>query len=154
MPCTNRNLLKNGSFRSGISPWTGMGINRVNNPFQPGDFSILMKSSAANNAVLKQSIQGPFEEDCAYYLNFRVLNVTPPGNEAVLYAAVSYLNRKKNLIRTTPLLIKPPARTSDWYSYFSIVPPPPRGTRFATVVFLLAKGNLLVDYIRFASHSI
>ncbi|MBA4541303.1 MULTISPECIES: hypothetical protein [Thermoactinomyces] len=154
MPCTNRNLLKNGNFRSGIFPWTGTGIKWVKNPFQEGDVSVLMKGSATNHAVLKQTIPGEFEEECSYYLNFRVLNVTSGGGEAILYAAVSYLDGRKNLIRTTPLLIEPPAGSSSWYSYFSIVPPPPAKTRFATVVFLLAKGELLVDYIRFASHSI
>jgi hypothetical protein len=43
-------------------------------------------------------------------------------------------------------MIKLPHFKFHWYSYISIVPPPPVGTRFATVVFLMEEG--FIDYVR------
>jgi hypothetical protein len=43
---------------------------------------------------------------------------------------------------------------NKWYSYFTIVPSPPLNARYVSVVFLLRKGLLFVDYIRLASHDI
>lgn len=155
MACSRRNLLGNGGFQKGIAPWQGNRIRRLRNPLRPGDYSMFMSATRTGaDAVLQQTVYGPFERGCAYYLYFRLLNVTPPESRTDLYATVAYLNRNRQIIRSTPMLIKPPHQTSDWYSYFTIVPPPPRGTSTALVVFLLENGSLFVDYIRLASHAI
>jgi len=155
MACSGRNLLKNGGFTRGIAPWTGTRIRRLKNPLRSGDYSIFM--SAARNgadAVIKQTVYGPFERGCAYYLYFRLLNMTPPESRTDLYATVAYLDKNRRIINSTPLLVKPPYQTKSWYPYFSIVPTPPRGTATISVVFLLANGSLFVDYISLASHKV
>ncbi len=155
MTCSRRNLIRNGGFQRGVAPWRGTRIRRLKNPLRSGDYSMFM--SAARNgadAVLQQRVNGPFESGCAYYLYFRLLNVTPLESRTDLYAAVAYLNRNGQIIRSTPMLVKPPYQTPDWYSYFTIVPPPPQGTAMVSVVFLLENGSLFVDYVRLASHSI
>ncbi|MBA4600884.1 hypothetical protein [Thermoactinomyces mirandus] len=155
MACSGRNLLKNGGFRRGVAPWRGRRIRRLNNPLRSGDYSIFMSAVRTGaDAVLQQTVYAPFERGCAYYLYFRLLNVTPSESRTDLYATVAYLNKNHRIIRSTPLLIRPPVQTHNWYSYFTIVPPPPRGTRMVSVVFLLGNGSLFVDYIRFASHVI
>ncbi|MBA4494953.1 hypothetical protein ACFO25_01755 [Paenactinomyces guangxiensis] len=155
MPCSNRNLLVNGGFSRGLVPWTGSNINRLPNPVYGNDFAVLMGKAGTNErSVLKQTVPGPFEQECSYYLYFRVLNVTPQGSQARLFAAVAYLDRNQEIIRSTPLLILPPqARELKWFPYFTIVPPPPANARNASVIFLLQAGVLFVDYIRLASHS-
>ncbi|MBH8585034.1 hypothetical protein [Thermoactinomyces sp. CICC 10520] len=155
MACSGRNILINGGFQKGSAPWTGKRIRRMKNPLRAGDYSMWMGATrAGGDSILKQTIRGPFERGCAYYLYFRLLNVTPPQSKAELYAAVAYLNEKRQMIRSTPLLIRPPYLGNKWYSYFTIVPSPPLNARYVSVVFLLRKGLLFVDYIRLASHDI
>lgn len=153
MACSGRNILINGGFQRGTAPWTGKRIHRMKNPLRAGDYSMWMgATNTGDDSVLKQTVYGPFEKGCSYYLYFRLLNVTPPKDKTVLYATVAYLNANRQIIRSTPLLIHPPHQGMRWYSYFNIVPPPPLKTRFVSVVFLLKKGLLFVDYIRLASH--
>ncbi|WP_143085182.1 hypothetical protein [Planifilum fulgidum] len=113
-----------------------------------------MSASPRLPAALKQTVSGPFERGCAYYLYFRLLNVTPPSSRAEIYATVAYLDKNRRILNSTPLLVRPPRQTKSWYPYFSIVPTPPRGTAMLSVVFLLAKGTLFVDYISVASHKV
>lgn len=155
MACSRRNLLVNGGFQRGIAPWRGNRIRRLKNPLRSGDYSIFMSAvRTGTGAVLYQTIDGPFEEECAYYLYFRLLNGTPPESRTGFYAAATCLDRNGKMIRTTPMIIKPPYQTTDWYSYFTIIPPFPRGTAMVSVVFLLENGSLFVDYVRLASHDI
>jgi hypothetical protein len=154
MACSGKNLLKNGGFTRGIAPWTGTRIRRMKNPLRPGDYSLFMSATRSRPAALKQTVSGPFEQGCAYYLYFRLLNVTPPTSQAEIYATVAYLDKNRRIINSTPLLVRPPRRLKSWYPYFSIVPTPPRGTAMLSVVFLLASGTLFVDYISIASHKV
>ncbi|WP_124727189.1 hypothetical protein [Staphylospora marina] len=149
MPCSYRNLLKNSGFTRGLAPWTGSGIMRIHNPLREGDWAVLMNSPGD---ILKQIVQGPFETGCAYYLYFRALNLSGPGAE--FFATVAWLDAGKRIIRSTPLQILPPRTGNKWYSYFSIVPPPPRRAAYASVSFYHRAGAVLVDYIRLSSHDI
>lgn len=153
MACSGRNILINGGFQRGSALWTGKRIRRLKNPLRTGDYSMWMSATHLSaDSVLKQTVYGPFEKGCSYYLYFRLLNVTPPDSKTKLYATVAYLNENRQIIRSTPLLIHPPYQGKRWYTYFNIVPPPPLNTRFISVVFLLKSGSLFVDYIRLASH--
>jgi len=126
----------------------------MKNPLRPGDYSLFMSATRSRPAALKQTVSGPFEQGCAYYLYFRLLNVTPPTIQAEIYATVAYLDKNRRIINSTPLLVRPPRRLKSWYPYFSIVPTPPRGTAMLSIVFLLASGTLFVDYISIASHKV
>jgi hypothetical protein len=155
MACSNRNLVVNGEFRRGISPWTGHDIKWVKNPLRYHDTAVLMNpSSNVGIAVLKQTVSGTFEQGCAYYLYLRVMNVSPSVRKVLLFATVAYLDAGKGIIRSTPLVIEPPRTGGKWFSYFSIVPPPPPRARFMTVSFFLKEGALLIDTVRLASHEI
>lgn len=156
MACSNRNLLLNGGFRTGVHPWKGRNAARIANPLVPGDFSLAMGKNPQKNSLLYQTVPGPLEKGCAYYLYFRVLNRSRANVQPWLIASVAYLNAKRRLLRTTPLFLKPPRRSpvDVFHPYFTIVPPPPDRTRFLTVVFTSDRGTVLVDYIRIASHNI
>lgn len=152
MACSNRNLLINGGFRYGLAPWKGKRIKRVHNPFDKKDWSIRM-DARSGPALLVQKVKGPFEQKCAYYLYFRSYHISPNKKQSLLYAIVSYLDARGNIIRSTPLQINQTrSNRKQWSSYFTIVPPPPRQARSLNVVFWLKSGILYVDYIRIASH--
>jgi len=154
MACSSRNLLINGGFRRGLAPWTGKHIQRTKNPLKKNDWSVKMNADRGA-AVLKQKVNGPFEQGCAYYLHFRSYNITPTGQKAVLFATVSYLDAGGRIIRSTPMqIILPEGKQAKWFSYFTIVPPPPQNAKSLSVVFWLTSGSLFVDYIRIASHSV
>lgn len=156
MPCSNKNLLKNGNFRQGQRPWQGRNIHLTANPLKENDFSMAMGNlSNHKDSVLFQTVPAPFERQCAYYLYFRILNRSPRNIQPRLVAAVSYLNSKGTTLSTTPLLVLPPHRQPQRFtSYFTIVPPPPSSTRSMVVVFYVNKGTVFVDYIRVASHKV
>lgn len=153
MACSIRNLLVNGDFREGLSPWTGANIKRVKNPISKNDFAVLMNNPAGSErTVLKQTVSGPFEKGCTYYLHFGVLNITPASGKVTLFATVAYLDANQKIVQSTPLQVLPPKTKSlKWHLFFSIVPPPPVHARFASIVFLLSKGTLFIDYITFAA---
>lgn len=155
MTCSNRNLLKNSDFKKGITPWRGTYVHWVRNPLDKNDHVILMrKRKGVGYPVLKQTISKPFEHRCAYNLNFRLFNRSKSG-ETSLFATVIYQDVYKRILRATPLWIHPPKSTKDaWFSYLTIVPPPPRNTAFASVSFLLRKGTVIVDYIRLTSREL
>lgn len=155
MACSNKNLLMNSKFRQGLSFWTGGNIKLVKNPLK-NDLAVLMKATKPNvSSVLKQTVNGPFEQGCAYHLHFRILNLTPSPSNARLFATVSYLNKNGNIIRSTPLLILLPKLTVfKWVPYFNIVPPPSENVHQASVVFYLTSGTVLVDYIELSSRQV
>ncbi|SEN23885.1 hypothetical protein [Lihuaxuella thermophila] len=152
MACSNRNLLLNSRFLQGLPPWTGGNIKIVRNPVSRNDLAVLMRAGNPNaNSVLKQTVYGPFERGCAYYLYFRVLNLTP----ARLFATVSYQDINGNIIRSTPLFILLGKESRlKWEPYFTIVPPPPDNVHRASVVLLLTSGTVLADNIVLASHQV
>jgi hypothetical protein len=151
MACTNTNIIVNGGFRRGLAPWTGTNLKIVKNPVYKNDFSMLLRTGS----VLKQRQTLTIQKGCAYYLYFRLLNATPGGVEANLFATVSYLDRNGNSIRSTPLqIILPRAKKLAFKPYFNIVPPPPAQTRSVSVVFSNVKGTVFVDYIRLAAHTV
>lgn len=153
--CSHKNWIVNGDFQARIAPWTGSQIERVKNPTDASDYSILMGGKIGNQqSTLIQYIdlQQP-EYRCAYYLTFRIMNISPKGRPAQFYATVVYLDSRARLIRSTPLLIQPPKQNS-FKAYFAIVPPPPRKTSKVKIVFLLVQGRLLIDSIRFASRDL
>lgn len=156
MPCSNRNLLKNGNFRRGQQPWRGRNIHLSDNPLRENDFSMAMGNlNGARESILFQVVPGPFERGCAYYLYFRVLNRSPRNVQPRLTAVVSYLNSAGSILRTTPLLVLPPHEQPQRFtSYFTIVPPPSVSTRSMVVVFFVNRGTVYVDYIRVAAHSV
>jgi hypothetical protein len=149
MACSNTNVLVNEGFRQGLAPWTGTNIKVVPNPVYNGDSSVLLTTGS----VLKQKRPLQVEKGCAYYLYFRVLNASPASARANFFATVSYLDNNGKILRSTPLLVLLPRATAlKFKSYFSIVPPPPKKTRYVSVVFSGVKGRIFVDYIRLASH--
>lgn len=156
MACSNRNLLVNGNFRRGQSPWRGHNVHLTANPLHADDYAMAMGNLQSDRpSVLFQTVNGPFERGCAYYLYFRVLNRSPQSVQPRLVAAVSYLDHHKDILRTTPLLVLPPHETPQRFNaYYTIVPPPPVGTRYMVVVFYVNRGTVLVDYIRVASHNV
>lgn len=154
MECSHKNLIVNGDFRARIAPWTGRQIQRVRNPQDQKDYSILMGGKDGNKrSVLSQVIRIQPEHRCAYYLTFRMINISPKQKPAQFYATVLYLDFNSHLIRSTPLLIKPP-KQKTFRSYFTIVPPPPEKTSKIKVVFLLTQGLLLIDTVRLASRDV
>ncbi len=156
MVCSNKNLLVNSKFRRGLSPWTGGNIKIVKNPMANNDLAVLMNAMNPHvSSVLKQTVYGPLEQGCAYYLFFRVMNLTPSPYKARLFATVSYLDDRGDIIRSTPLLILFPELTEfEWVSYFTIVPPPPGNVHHTSVVMLLAAGKVLVDNIVLSSRQV
>lgn len=156
MPCSNINLLKNGNFNFGQKPWAGRNIHLTANPLKSNDFSMAMGNlNGEKESMLFQTVTGPFERGCAYYLYFRVLNRSPRNVQPRLVAAVSYLNSRGVRLGTTPLLVLPPHRQPQRFtSYFTIVPPPTLSARSMVVVFYVNEGTVFVDYVRVASHDI
>jgi hypothetical protein len=156
MACSKKNILFNGGFTKGLQGWTGKNIKLVRNPVFSNDTSLLMGVNPDQMSTLKQIIQTPeLESECAYYLYFRTLNVTPNRGRPDLYATVVYLDKNGKWLRVTPmLLILPPKKKLGFSSYFTIVPSPPKGTKQVIASFLLNSGRVFVDYIRFASHDI
>mgnify|MGYP001388078184 FL=1 len=156
MPCSNKNILKNGNFRGGQNPWRGRNIHLTANPLRENDYSMAMGNLNSNQpSVLYQMVPGPFERQCAYYLYFRILNRGPRTVQPRVTAAVSYLDRNGSILNTTPMVVLPPFRQPQRFtSYFTIVPPPTSLTRSLVVVFYVNKGTVLVDYIRVASHNV
>lgn len=156
MSCSNQNLLKNGNFRWGQNPWRGRNIHLTANPLKENDYSMAMGNlDSRKPSLLFQTVPGPFERQCAYYLYFRILNRGPRSIQPRVAAAVSYLNSQGSILSTTPMLVLPPYRHPQRFtSYFTIVPPPPPATRTLVVVFYVNKGTVLVDYIRVASHNV
>lgn len=149
MACTNTNILKNGGFRRGLAPWTGIGIKRVKNPVYANDASVLLKTGS----VLKQTQPLNIQRGCAYYFYFRLLNATPAGANGSLFATVAYRDKNGKILRSTPLyIIVPKATKLAFKPYFNIVPPPPAATRSVTAVFSNVQGSIFVDYIRLAAH--
>ncbi|TCS96411.1 hypothetical protein EDD58_10142 [Hazenella coriacea] len=155
MTCSNRNILKNSDFKKGIAPWTGDNLRWVRNPLDADDHVIFMnKKKGSGYPVLKQTVSGPFENKCVYNLNFRLFNLSESG-ATTLFATVIYQDRNKKIIRSTPLWMNPPKSKKDaWFSYLTIVPPPPRNAVYTSVSFLLIKGTVLVDYIRLTSRAL
>ncbi len=156
MACSNRNLLVNGGFRRGVSPWKGKNAFRIPNPLVKGDYSVVMGANLRENSLIYQTVPGPLEKGCAYYLYFRVLNRSLANVQPRLIASVAYLNSKKRLLRSTPVIVLPPRRSriDVFHPYFTIVPPPPSQTRYLSVIFITDRGTVLVDYISIASHDI
>jgi hypothetical protein len=158
MTCSNHNMLKNSEFKEGLSNWTGSHIRIVQNPVTPKDFSVLMGDKKTFQdkkliSILKQTVAGPFETKCAYYLHFRLGHAVLAQHQTRLLATVSYLDYKKNMIRSTPLLVVPQKKMkSRWFKFMVIVPPVPKYTRFLSVSFLLQKGILYVDQIQLVPH--
>lgn len=154
MECSHKNLIVNGDFRTRIAPWTGRLIRRVKNPQNPKDESILMGGKDGNQrSILSQLIEVQPEFQCAYYLTFRMINISPKDKPAQFYATVAYLDAQSRLIRSTPLWIKPP-KQQTFRAYFTIVPPPPKQTSKIKIVFLLTQGILLIDTVRLASRNV
>ena len=152
--CSHKNLIVNGDFRARISPWTGQSIRRVRNPQDRQDYSILMgKLDGKKQSVLSQTISLEPEFHCAYYLTFRLFNISERHQPVQFYATVSYLDQRSRAIRITPLIVEPPKQKA-FRSYYTIVPPPPRKTAKIRVVFLLTQGLLLIDSIRLTSHQV
>ncbi|AQS56379.1 hypothetical protein [Novibacillus thermophilus] len=156
MQCSNRNLLQNGNFRLGSHPWKGRNIHLTANPLVEHDYSMAMGNlNSETPSLLFQTVSGPFESQCAYYLYFRVLNRSPEHIQPRLFAVVSYLSRDGRIQRTTPLRVLPPhVKPQRFSSYFTIVPPPSTTTRSLVVVFYVDRGTVFVDYIRVASHRV
>jgi hypothetical protein len=151
MACSNTNILVNGGFRQGLAPWTGTKIKRLPNPVYKGDSSVLL----TNGSILKQTRPLRISPGCAYYLYFRLLNVSTSNVQANLFATVAYLDQNGKILRSTPLQVQPPkARKLAFNSYFDIVPPPPAATKSVLVVFSGVTGSIFVDYIRLAAHSV
>lgn len=151
MACTNTNILVNGGFRLGLTPWTGNNVKRVKNPVYSGDASVLLRTGS----VLKQRQPLNIQKGCAYYFYFRLLNATSRGRKANLFATVAYLNESGRILRSTPLqILLPRARKSAFKPYFNIVPPPPAATKKVAVSFSGVKGTIFVDYIRLAAHTV
>lgn len=151
MACSNTNILVNGGFRRGLAPWTGTNVKVVPNPVYKGDSSVLFKTGS----VLKQVRPIEIQSGCAYYLYFRLLNASPANVQGKLYATVSYLDSRGKILRSTPLLIQLPKATKLVFKpYFNIVPPPSSATKDVTVVFSGVQGNIFVDYIRLAAHTV
>lgn len=151
MTYLNTNILVNGGFRLGLAPWTGTNIKRVQNPVNKEDYSVLLR----NGSVLKQKRPLTISPGCAYYLYFRLLNASARNVQANLFATVVYLDGKGNILRSTPLDIKPPAQSKlQFKAYFEIVPPPPIATKSVAVVFSDVTGSIFVDYICLAAHKV
>lgn len=143
MACSNTNILPNGGFK-GLSPWKGHGIRLVPNPIWAGDTSVRMEKGS----LLYQNVSGRFDPRCSYYLYFRVYHPNPGQPSPKLLVSVAYLDNRKHLIRSTPLLLNVPhKRPSRFISYFTIVPRPPVSTRYVSVIFISRQGTVLVDYI-------
>lgn len=152
--CSQKNLIVNGDFRARIAPWTGRSIQRVRNPQNHRDYSILMgEKDGKKQSHLSQVIPLQPEYHCAYYLTFRLFNIGAKGQPVQFFATVSYLDPRSRLIRITPLLVEPPQQKA-FRSYYTIVPPPPSRTTKIKVVFLLTRGFLLIDSIRLTSHQV
>ncbi|WP_380706066.1 hypothetical protein [Salinithrix halophila] len=150
MSCSGRNLLVNGGF-AGLAPWKGKKIRLVPNPVKRKDTSVRI----GKRGFLYQNVSGSFEHQCAYYLYFRIFNKHSSPPQPQLYAVVSWLDEGKRLLRSTPLLVEPAHPAEPRFtSYFTIVPPPPVGTRILSVVFLVKKAPLLVDYISVLSKDV
>ncbi|SFS31282.1 hypothetical protein [Marininema halotolerans] len=144
MTCASPNLLSNGGFRRGFTSWRGKGIHLAKNPLRPNDKSVRISPRGR----LIQTVNGKFNRTCAYYLYFRLLNANPPTAKPALFAVVSWLNSKKRVLRTTPLLVLPPRPAKlRFTSYFTIVPPPPVGTTAMSVLFLNGSAPLFIDFI-------
>jgi hypothetical protein len=140
-------MLRNGNFRLSVAPWRGRGIRLVPNPVRRGDTSLAM----GNNSYLYQNIQTNIERGCAHYLQFRIFNNRPSVVPPQLIASVAYLDRQRRLLQSTPVLVEPPyPATPQFTSFFTIVPPPPLATRTISVVFLLRRGSVLIDYVSVA----
>lgn len=156
MACSNRNLLVNGGFRRGVFPWKGKNVYRIPNPLVKGDYSVVMGANLKKHSLMYQTVPGPLESGCAYYLYFRVLNRSLVNVQPRLIVSVAYLNSKKRLLRSTPLIVLPPRRSNIdvFHPFFTIVPPPPSQTRYLSVIFITDRGTVLVDYISIASHEI
>jgi hypothetical protein len=151
MACNNTNILVNGGFRQGLAPWTGINVKRVKNPVYKNDYSVLLRTGS----VLKQKQRLTIQRGCAYYLYFRLLNVTAAGAQANLFATVAYLDQNGRILRSTPLqIILPRATRLAFKPYFNIVPPPPAQTKSVSVSFSGVRGTIYVDYIRLAAHTI
>lgn len=154
MACSNRNIIINGDFYSRIKPWKGKQIQRVRNPQIPSDYSILMGNRTGSaESILSQQRRVVLEKNCAYYLTFRMINVSPKHLPARFFATVAYLDAQGKLIRSTPLLLTPP-EANRYKPYFSIVPPPPRKAHQVKVVFWLQQGRIYIDMIRLVSQSV
>lgn len=103
----------------------------------------------AKEAMVYQTNRFNIQTSCAYYLYFRVFNITPKQREAHLQAIVTYQNAQGKLLRITPLLIDiPEERDGKFNHYYTIVPPPPVNTKRVGVIFVLKSGLILLDTIR------
>ncbi|SDW75587.1 hypothetical protein SAMN05444487_10618 [Marininema mesophilum] len=144
MACSSGNLITNGGFRDGLSSWQGRGIETLPNPIRPKDTSVRIDKGG----ILFQNVSGTFIRTCAYYLYFSLLNENPRSIQPRLFAVVSWMDKKKHLLRTTPLLVIPPRpNTLRFTSYFAIVPPPPKSTAIMSVVFLTINAPIVIDNI-------
>ncbi|PTX53900.1 hypothetical protein C8P63_12518 [Melghirimyces profundicolus] len=151
MSCPRRNILPNGGFQKGLSPWKGRGVRLVANPVRKGDTSLAMKAGS----LAYQNISGPFRSNCAYYLYFRVFNNRRTPRPPQLFATVAYLDKNKRLLRSTPVLVEVPSpRDPQFASYFTIVPPPPAATKYLSVIFSVRRGWILVDYVSVTAHNV
>lgn len=151
MSWPKRNIVKNGGFQSGLPPWRGKGIRLVPNPIRRGDVSVRLEE----RGLLYQYTPGPFRRECSYYLYFRLHNNRRTPKPPLVLASVAHLDRNKQLLRTTPVLVEPPyTREAHFSSYFSIVPPPPAATKYIAVIFQVQNGSVLVDYIALTPHDV
>ncbi|PTM58502.1 hypothetical protein [Desmospora activa] len=151
MSCSKRNILSNGNFTKGLAPWRGRKIRLVPNPLKKGDTSLAMRG----NSILYQNVRTNVRPGCVYNLRFRIFNNRPSVKPPRLFATVSYLDGRKRLLRSTPVLVEPPhPAIPQFTSFFTIVPPGPAATRFISVVFSLNRGSLLIDYISISARNV
>jgi hypothetical protein len=149
MTCSGINLVKNGDFQQGLNFWSGTGVILANHIVRRGNVSALLKKGS----VLRQQQRIQAEKGCAYYLYFRLFNVTPASLQAKLFATVTYLDEQDRILRTTPLEVQPHInRKNQFQSFFNIVPPPPSATRKFSIKISVEAGVIFLDYIRFSSH--
>lgn len=152
MNCSGKNVIKNGDFRQGLTHWSGKNIFLAENKSNPRQNSVLLQGEGSR---LSQIIPVSFEQGCAYYLYFDILNLGSKNVAPQLVASVSDWSRSGQMLLNTPLLVKPPQKGSlEWFDYFSIVPPASSRATFTIVSFLVQSGNLHIRNIRLASHGI
>jgi hypothetical protein len=154
---TNRNLIVNGEFRNGLSSWEGTHVRHIENPTNKKDFALLLGSTITEKnpilfAILKQNVLLPLGQREVYRLYFRIFYPSPL-NRPRLFATVVYLDNKRNILNLTPLLVLIRNTNWQWFSYFSICPPPPLRAHSASVVFFLENGAIILDSIQFKAHT-
>lgn len=159
MPCSNKNIVKNGTFADGLANWSGSHMKLVNDPLHEGLSCVLLgnKNTFYNNGIsctLKQYIQGPFEQGCAYYLHYKLMHAYVLEPKDRFYATVAYLDAKGRIITSTPVYIIPNHMTLRWSPYYNIVPPAPYNAKSLSVSFMLRGGMMYLGSVELKSETI